>query len=200
MNDIPFSKELEDWLKSSKQKTLDSLEDVFGEKGFALAFMLLMFIPALPIPTGGITHFFLQPVTMILALEMIAGQRTIWLPKKVKTRQIGSLLEGRALPFIVKRVRWLEKWSRPRLSSLLNNGPFRSFIGIIVFSFTLAAFVAPPFSGLDTLPSIGVVVIAIAMILEDILLFIVGLLVGAIGTGLVIGVGLAANEIIRFIF
>ncbi len=200
MSHQAFSTELEKWLKSKGDKTLGGLEDVFGQKSFAIAFLLLMFLPALPIPTGGITHFVLQPITMLVAIEMIVGRRTIWLPKAAKQRHIGSLLEGKALPFIMKRIRWFERWSRPRLGSLLDHQAFRSLVGLLVLSLTIAAFLAPPFSGLDTLPSMGVVIIALALILEDIVMFIVGMLVGAIGVGLIIGLGAAAGELLQRVF
>jgi hypothetical protein len=55
--------------------------------------------------------------------------------------------------------------------------------------FTAAAFIAPPFSGLDTLPSLGVVLTALGVIFEDILIVIIGFLVGLTGIGLVIFLG-----------
>ncbi len=43
------------------------------------------------------------------------------------------------------------------------------------------AFVAPPFTGLDTLPSLGVVLISLGVLLDDALLALIGLVVGAVG-------------------
>ena len=51
-----FSDELERWLRSDESKTLRALGDVFEEKSFAATILLLMFLPALPVPTGGVTH------------------------------------------------------------------------------------------------------------------------------------------------
>ena len=65
----PFSKQLEDWLKSDSPKTLGGLGAVFEEKSFAVAILLLMFIPALPLPTGGITHVF-EAITYNAALTV----------------------------------------------------------------------------------------------------------------------------------
>ena len=58
-----------------------------------------------------------------------------------------------------------------------------------VFALSLTAFVAPPFSGLDTLPALGVVVLALAILLEDIVLAGVGLVIGAVGAALVLFLG-----------
>lgn len=192
---IPFSSRLEAWLKDDQPKTLEALQEVFHEKSFAMFFLVLMFIPSLPIPTGGFTHALLEPVVFLLSLEMFFGRRTIWLPKKLKKRSLGKVLEDKALPFILKRVRWFEKYSRPRLGWVLDKTVARSLIALIVFTFTLGAFASPPFSGLDTLPSMGVVIIALAMILDDIVLMFIGLLVGSVGMALIFASGAAISSL-----
>src|SRR6476660_4552503 len=75
------SDQLEGWLGDDGPKTLGSLIDVFGEGSFAIVFVLLMAVPALPLPTGGVTHVF-EVITMLLALELIIGRRTVWLPER----------------------------------------------------------------------------------------------------------------------
>ncbi|MEA2335963.1 MAG: hypothetical protein QOG40_2453, partial [Solirubrobacteraceae bacterium] len=75
------SDQLERWLKGDGEKTLGGLIDVFGEGSFAIIFVLLMAVPALPLPTGGVTHVF-EVITMLLALELIIGRRTVWLPDR----------------------------------------------------------------------------------------------------------------------
>lgn len=199
-NDKPFSQELEEWLKSKKPKTLGGLQDVFGERSFALAFILLLFLPALPIPTGGITHIVLLPIAMLLALEMIVARRTIWLPKRWEKHSLGVTTQKKALPFILKRIRWVERYSRPRFAGLLDRTIMRSLIGFVIFGFSLAAFLAPPFSGLDTLPSMGGVVVALSIVFEDVVVLIGGLIIGCLGIGLTIGVGDVLLTLIRQIF
>ena len=55
----------------------------------------------------------------------------------------------------------------------------------------MAAFVAPPFTGLDTLPALGIVLISLSVLLEDVAIAIVGLIVGAVGVALEIFLGAA---------
>jgi hypothetical protein len=50
------SDELEHWLGSDQPKTLGNLIELFGPRSFALIFVLLMALPALPLSTGGATH------------------------------------------------------------------------------------------------------------------------------------------------
>ena len=58
------------------------------------------------------------------------------------------------------------------------------------------AFVAPPFTGLDTLPSMAVVLLSLAVLFEDFLLAIAGLLVGALGVLVVLLLGRATLELL----
>lgn len=175
-----FSEELEVWLKSRQPKTIQSLLDVFGEKSFAIVVMILMFFPALPIPTGGITHL-LELIVMLVALQMMVGRRTLWLPKRVLQRPLGEKLTGKAVPFILKEVKWFEKYSRPRFGQFINHRLTYVFVGIIFFLLALGAAVAPPFTGIDTIPSLAAVMICLALILDDALLFIAGAAISIIG-------------------
>ncbi|OHB03525.1 MAG: hypothetical protein A3B14_03030 [Candidatus Zambryskibacteria bacterium RIFCSPLOWO2_01_FULL_45_21] len=188
MRDESFSQHLEKWLKSDRPKTLQGLIDNFAEKSFAILFLVLMSIPALPLPTGGVTHIF-EIIAMLLALELIAGVRQVWLPKNWGRLNLSSRLQNSTLPFLIKSIRQLEKFTRPRLNVVISNFIVVRLIGLLVFILTFFAFVAPPFSGLDTLPSLGVVLIALAIILEDFLLFVFSLTIGLVGIGLVIAIG-----------
>ena len=119
----PLSDRLQAWLEADGVKSLGALVSTFGPQSFAILFVVLMAFPALPLPTGGVSHV-LEIATMLLAL-------------------------------------------------------------------TAAAFLAPPFSGLDTLPSLGIVVLSLGVLLGDIIVAIVGIVLGAVGVGLVFVLGSA---------
>ena len=183
-----FSERLKKWLKSENKKTLSSLDDTFEEKSFAVAFLLLMALAALPIPTGGITHV-LELINMLVAFELIIGRHTLWLPKRWKKMRIGKVMEAKALPKFIGFISWLERFSRPRFGSLFKNAYFPRLLGIVVLIFTISAFIGPPFSGLDTLPAMGVVLISLSVLLEDVVIFGLGLIAGGIGITLQISLG-----------
>jgi hypothetical protein len=192
----PFSDQLEDWLESDGPKTIGDLGNVFGEKSFAVTILLLMFLPALPLPTGGITHVF-EAIVVLLGAEMVIGAKTIWLPEKWRQRELGETLTGKAIPVIARRVRWFEKFSKPRASHLIDNPWFQRLIGLAVIALAVAAAVAPPFSGLDTLPALGAVVLCLGLILEDLLVAAIGAVIGAIGITLIITLGAAAVRLVK---
>jgi hypothetical protein len=194
-----FSDELEEWLRSDGPKTIGALEEVFEEKTFAVAILLLMFVPALPAPTGGITHVF-EIITIIIAAQMVIGRRALWIPKRWRNRELGALTTGKALPFVIRRIRWFEKFSRPRWAYLFDNTTFLRLLGLIIIGLTAGAFVAPPFSGLDTLPALGVVTIALSIILEDVVILAIGIVIGTGGVVLIITIGRALAHFFRNLF
>ena len=197
--DRDFSDELEDWLKGDTPKTVGALSEEFEERAFAVTILLLMFPSALPIPTGGITHV-LEFFAIIVALQMVAGRTTLWLPKRFAQRELGASMTEKAVPFISRRIRWFEKYSEPRLAGLFDQRWFIRIIGLVILVFTLGAIIAPPFSGLDTLPALGIVIICLAIVLGDILMFVIGAVIGAGGIALILTVGAAIAHFLRNLF
>jgi hypothetical protein len=70
----------------------------------------------------------------------------------------------------------------------------------LIIAFTIGAAIAPPFSGLDTLPALGVVVIALSIILEDIVVLAIGFVIGTGGIVLIITLGAALARVIKGLF
>lgn len=194
-----LSDRLEGWFRSPGPKTVGSLIEVFGEKSFAVLFVVLLAVPALPLPTGGVTHVF-ELIAMLLALELIVGRRMVWLPERWQRREMGSSEQERFARTLLKWIRRLERHSRPRLGFLLTHRLSGVIYGALVLVLTLTAFLAPPFSGLDTVPSVGVVLLSLGVLLDDSLLALLGVIVGAVGVLIVIILGEAAYSGLRSLF
>ncbi len=193
------SDQLERWLKGDGEKTLGGLIDAFGEGSFAIIFVVLMAVPALPLPTGGVTHV-LEIVVMLLALELIVGRRTVWLPERWRRLELAGAKQERFIATLLRRIRTLERFSRPRGRWLFGHRLSGSVFGVAVLGLALTAFLAPPFSGLDTLPSLGVVVLALGYLLTDIALSLAGLVIGAAGVVSVIFLGNIAVKAVKSVF
>lgn len=186
-----LSDELERWLRSDQDTSLRSLIAVFGDSSFAILFVLLLGVSALPLPTGGLTHVF-GIIAVLLALQLIAGREQIWLPKRRRDLQLAGAKQERFINGLMKIIRWLERYSRPRLRFLFNHRFSNIAFGARVVGGAVASFLAPPFSGLDTLPSLGVVVLPLGVVLEDALVVAVALVIGVVGVVLEIVLGAAA--------
>lgn len=193
------SDQLEAWLTSERPKTLGGLIDVFGAGSFAIVFVLLMAVPALPLPTGGVTHVF-EVITMLLALELIVGRRTVWLPNRWRALELSGASREKFIELLLRRIRGLERLSKPRGRWLLVHRLSGSVFGLLVLGLALTAFLAPPFSGLDTLPSVGVVVLALGYLLADVLLALAGVVIGALGVLSVILLGSLAVKAVNELF
>jgi hypothetical protein len=188
-----LSDELERWLSSDADKTLGGLVDLFGQRSFALMFVLLLGVPALPLPTGGATHVF-EVVAMLLALQLIANRDRIWLPRRWRGIDVAGPSRRRLTNALMRTVCRLERISRPRLTFVFGHRLSNIAFGALVFAGSLGAFLAPPFSGLDTLPALGVVLLSLGVLLEDFLVVIVGVVVGVAGVVLEIALGKLAID------
>jgi hypothetical protein len=193
------SQSFERWLASDGEKTLGSLFQLFEEKSFALLFVLLLGVPALPLPTGGATHVF-EIIAILLAVQLIAGRHQIWLPERWRRIQLAGPTRQRFITGLLKVIRWLERFSRPRGRYLFEHRLSSVVFGVLVIIGSLGAFLAPPFTGLDTLPSLGVVLLSLGVLLEDILLVVVAIAIGAGGILLELVLGRAAIHGISGLF
>src|SRR5436190_1097392 len=93
----------------------------------------------------------------------------------------------------------LEAWlarDEPRtignLVALFGGRLSNAVFGLLVIVLSIGAFLAPPFTGLDTLPALGAVLLSLAVLLEDVAIAVLGLAAGAAGVVLEIVIGTAA--------
>jgi hypothetical protein len=156
-------------------------------------------VPALPLPTGGATHVF-EIIAVLVALQLIAGRDQIWLPERWCRIQLSGPNRERFLRGLLRFIRFLERFSKPRFRFLFDHRLSNIVFGLLVVAGAVAAFVAPPFSGLDTLPALGVVLISLGVLLEDILVVLLGLIAMAAGVILEIVLGRAAVKGISSLF
>ena len=185
------SNQIERWLASEGDKTLGGLIDVFQKKSFALIFILLLGVPALPLPTGGATHVF-EVIAVLVALQLVAGRDKIWLPQRWCKVELGTGSgRTRFIRGLMRGIRWIERFSRPRLRFLFDHRASNTVFGLLVIAGSVGAFLAPPFTGLDTLPALGVVLLSLGVLLEDFAVVVFALIVGGGGVLLEIVLGKA---------
>jgi hypothetical protein len=185
------SDQLEGWLGGDGSKTVGGLIELFEEKSFALLFVLLLGVPALPLPTGGVTHVF-EILAIVLAAQLVIGRRQIWVPRRWCQLELAGPRQQKFLHGLMRMIRKLERFSKPRFRFLFNHRFSNAVFGVLVVAGSLGAFLAPPFTGLDTLPALGVVLVSLGVLLEDIIVVAVGIAVGVAGVFLEILLGSAA--------
>jgi hypothetical protein len=193
------SDSIERWLEGDSDKTLGSLIELFEEKSFAILFVLLLGVPALPLPTGGATHVF-EVIAVLLALQLIAGRDEIWLPQRWRKLELAGRRQQKFIGGLMRMIRRLERFSKPRLRFLFEHRLTNIVFGLLVIGGSVGAFLAPPFTGLDTLPSLGVVLLSLGVLLEDVIVVAIGIAVGAGGVFVEVVLGSAAIKEIGKLF
>jgi hypothetical protein len=157
-----------------EEVTLQTLLEAFHERGFGF-FLLLFALPAaLPVPAIGLNAIIALPL-LILTAQQAMGRHTIWLPeswlsKSVSKEKIDGYIDS-ANPWVKK----IETFIRPRLP-IITQGFSSNMIGILGFFMALAVSIPLPLT--NTVPSIGIVCMAIGVIMRDGLAVIIGILIG----------------------
>jgi hypothetical protein len=187
------------WLQGEGDKTLGGLIELFEEKSFAILFVLLLGVPALPLPTGGATHVF-EIIAVLLALQLIAGRDEIWLPQRWRSIDLAGPRRQKFITGLMKMIRRLERFSKPRFRFLFEHRLTNVVFGVLVIGGSAGAFFAPPFTGLDTLPALGVVLLSLGILLEDVIVVAIGIVIGAGGVLLEVILGSAAIKGIGKLF
>ena len=93
--------------------TLGSLIHQLGSKGFGVLLAILALPSALPIPAPGYSTPFGIAISLV-ALQIFAGRKTVWLPKQLHSIQFGRKLTNKMLTVATNFLNKIEKLIRPR--------------------------------------------------------------------------------------
>lgn len=168
-------------------QSIEAMAAEAPEQGFSLrqifdrlderAFGAALFILALPccIPfLYGVPQVVSLPM-MALAVQMVAGREEPWLPQKFGQRMIDRKGLTRTAKGGRKWFGWLEKIARPRLTFLMA-GSGERVIGLFLVFFCASILV--PLPSTNTVPGIGVAIVAFGLMARDGLLVILGSIIG----------------------
>ena len=175
-----LSDKLERWSKTDSTPTLIEFNKEFSEEGMALLILILIAPSALPVPTGGITHIF-QVLVLIIAMQILMARKYLWIPKKMYGIKLDGKFKTLVMPKLIKFIKKIEPSHSATKFKPANVGKLDAASALMIIVFTLGAFFAPPFSMLDTLPSMAVIFIALSLISKAKRPFIIGTLIGVLG-------------------
>lgn len=163
--------------------TVKTLLDAFHERGFGFFLFLFALPAALPVPAFGINTVIALPL-LLLTAQQAMGRHSVWVPIKWHHK---TLSEVRVDGFITAATPWikrLEFFIRPRLE-FMTQGHISKLIGI--FGFVMALAVAVPLPLTNTVPSFGIAMMAIGVLMRDGLAVIGGAMIGMIWITLLLG-------------
>jgi hypothetical protein len=164
--------------------TVGELLDRLDERAFGLA-ILLMAIPCLVPGLYGPPQILGLPI-VLFAGQMLIGRTEPWLPHGMKARRVPKAwLEGMA-GFAEKRLLWLERIARPRLTAFaVGAGERMAALMMIVATICIVI----PFT--NTVPSVALALLAAGVLQRDGLFTLMGSLIALAWAALVVGLPIA---------
>ena len=155
--------------------TLMQLLWLFHERGFGFVLFVLALPMALPIPVPPGVNIALALPLLFLTTQQMLGFSRIWLPsflgrKTLRAERFREIMSG-TLPFL-RKVEWIFK---PRLSAI-THGLFSRLIGLSGLIMALSVCIPIPLS--NTVPSLGIALMAVGVLMRDRLAIVAGMLIG----------------------
>lgn len=151
--------------------TMREMVEAFGERGFGAVIMMLALMALIPWPPGG-KAIFAVPIILISA-EMALQSDRVWLPRFLMKASVSRPTYRTASQKILKRLRQIERLTRPRLP-LLTGEVADVVIGILCILLAIMMALPVPFG--DALPGITLVILALGIIQRDGVFIIMGLI------------------------
>ncbi len=157
--------------------SIANLLEAVHERGFGLILLILAVPMALPLPVPpGINVMLASPLILLTAQQAI-GRHTIWLPrwmlgKTIKRSKMSAIIKA-LLPWSQR----VERFVKPRLE-FVTLGIFSNLIG--VFGLIMALAICVPLPLTNTVPSLGIALMAVGVIMRDGLAVITGAIIGMV--------------------
>ena len=126
---------------------------VLRDRAFALLVVLLGLPNCLPMP---------PPIPLLcglllglVAVQIVAGRASPWVPKAILARSIAREDVARAVGRAMPALRRLEHWSKPRMAVFESPLALR-LVGVLLFALALGLLFAAPVVGFLVLAGLGV--------------------------------------------
>lgn len=162
--------------------SIRELVEAFGERAFGFVIILFSLPNCIPAPPG-MNSVFGLPV-LLFAVQMALGRRRPWLPRWLMDKTFKVATFRKIIDVAEPKLKRVENLCRPRYANLFGARGDR-LIG--AFAIILATCVVIPLPGTNFVPSIALVVLAIAILQEDGLMLGLGGLLGLAGMAYTIG-------------
>jgi hypothetical protein len=189
---LKFSQELKPLIERSATQsvTLAELLAETSEQSFGLVMALLALPFLLPMPPG--VSVVSGSGCILLGLQMMAGWKAPWLPKRVANLKLSPAFMGQLLKVVQSITKLLEKFVRPRMPWLVNNSSIWRINGLCIC--WLAVLLMLPIPLTNPIPTVGILLFVFAMLEADGLLMCISYGMTLVITAAVFGVGYFGAE------
>lgn len=179
---------------------IEDILELAGERSFGFFLAVLSFPSALPLPAPGYSTPF-GVFIVLLALQLVAGRTTPWLPKWVLQTSIERKHFQKWVQAGIPWLQRIEKIARPRWRQLCTTQLGQVWLGTWIGLMGISMIIPVP--GTNTLPAMGVFVTAFGLLEEDGILCSLGSLIcvagGLLTTSILIGLWLGGTTLLDWL-
>ena len=177
--------------------TYGQLIDELDQHGMAVILILFALPSALPVPAAGYSTVLSIPL-FIIGFRFICGYHTLWMPAKLRAKPFNpEQFSPKLVNGMLKLIHFVERFSKPRLVTFARSQGVRILIGVLII--TLACSMLLPIPGTNTAPAFGIFLIGFALLEEDGLMLIVGLLASLVALAISLTIILFGYKSLIFI-
>lgn len=157
------------------QVSVGQILEAFHERGFGFLLLIFAFPMALPIPKPpGLSTILAIPL-ILLTIQQALGFHTLWFPGFIRRKSFSSAAFGRVIETSIPWLKKIEALAQPRLG-MVTQGAFSNVIGVC--GLIMALWIAVPMPLSNTVPSIGIALMAIGVMMRDGVFVLAGALIG----------------------
>lgn len=168
--------------------------EAFHERGFGMLLLILAAPMALPIPVPPGVNIILASPLIFLTAQQAIGKHTPWLPQFILKKQVKRSLFQKTMLTILPWIKKIEFFSRARLGFLTRG--FSSYI-IGICGLIMALCVCVPIPGTNSVPSLGIAVMAVGVLMRDGLAVLGGIAIGLLWICLLVFLGVEGISMIK---
>lgn len=176
-------------LDTGDDSTIGTVVDSLGGQAFGATMFVFAAPNLVPNPPG--TSPILGLPLLFLAVQLMLGRETVWLPAWLRqrplSRQFLSVLARRVAPVVAR----MEAVLAPRLRGAVSPGPARQLVGAVALP--LAAILLLPLPFLHMLPGAAMTAFAAGLAEEDGLAIATGYVLALVSGGAFLALGYAVN-------
>jgi hypothetical protein len=168
--------------------TIEQIREALGDRSFATLLVFFALLNLLPLPPG--STLVLGIPLLLIALQMVLGNRTVWLPRFLLAKSVSAERFRHLSEKLVPRLQRLERVVQPRYWPFARGRADR-ILGALALIMAIAITLPIPFG--NWFPALSCVLLGLALSERDGILltagvtcsifsfFIIGMVVGAAG-------------------
>ncbi len=183
--------------QTADRVTVGELLSALHERGFGLLMMVFVLPNCVPIPVPpGVSTVVSIPL-IFLAVQMLIGLESPWLPKWLQKKSINRLTLAKVISVASPKLKKIELFLKPRLSFASSTTGER-IIGLFWLIFAIS--IAVPLPMTNFIPGVGTLVMSLGLLSKDGATIIIGILIGLAGVTLTIMVLYLGVEAVLALF